>query len=107
MPHYFFRNFNLLQNKAPKELDTLCVQVEILKQNPSVVFVEILKQSSTVKRKLHETNISFLIEQFMVFILPHTNFKIQWLNARTGEREKMSNGRHFGMSPTFVFNLLR
>ena len=100
MPHFFFHNFNLLQNKVPKELNTLCEQVEILKQNPSVVFEEILKHSSTVKKKRHDTNISCLIEQFMVFILPHTNFKIQWVNARTGEREKMSNGRHFGTSPT-------
>ena len=107
MPHYFFHNFNLLQNKVPKELNTLCEQVEILRQNPSVVFEEILKHSSTVKKKRHDTNISCLIEQFMVFILPHTNFEIQWVNARTGEREEMSNGRHFGTSPTFAFNLLK
>ena len=67
MPHYFCNKFNLLQNKASKELDTLCEQVEILKQNPSLVFQEILKHSSTVKRKFYDTNVLFLNKSFLFF----------------------------------------
>ena len=106
MPHYFFHNFNLLQNKAPKELETLCEQVEMLKQNPTLIFQEILKHSSTVKRKFYDTNTLFSHKNFLVFNTLPRDSELQWLDARTGEREGKSNRRHFGTSPPFVINLL-
>ena len=107
MPHYFCNNFNLLQNKASKELDTLCEQVEILKQNPSLVFQEILKHSSTVKRKFYDTNVLFLNKSFLFFNTLPQYSEFQWVNARTGEREGTPTRRHFGKRPSFVINLLK
>ena len=107
MPHYFCNNFNLLQNKASKELDKLCEQVEILKQNPSLVFQEILKHSSTVKRKFYDTNVLFLNKSFLFFNTLPQYSEFQWVNARTGEREGTPTRRHFGKRPSFVINLLK
>ena len=106
MPHYFFHNFNLLQNKLPKELETLCVQVEILKKKPDIVFMEIMNYSSTVSRKAkYDDMLDITKFNLKLGIPPEWEFKL--LNARTGkENDKVTNKRHYTKKRTFAINIL-
>ena len=106
MPHYFFHNFNLLQNKLPKELETLCVQVEILKKKPDIVFMEIMNYSSTVSRKAkYDDMLDITKFNLKLGIPPEWEFKL--LNARTGKgNDKVTNKRHYTKKRTFAINIL-
>ena len=103
MPHYFIQNINLFQNKDPRELETLCEQLEILKQNPKLVFQEILKFSSTMKEK---TSIMPSTKKYNLLLRSPPDWEFQWLNARTGEKEKGNNEKNDKTKPPFVINLL-
>ena len=103
MPHYFIQNINLFQNKDPRELETLCEQLEILKQNPKLVFQEILKFSSTMKEK---TSIIPSTKKYNLLLRSPPDWEFQWLNARTGEKEKGNNEKNDKTKPPFVINLL-
>ena len=106
MPHYFFHNFNLLQNKLPKELETLCGQAEILKKKPEIVFMEIIKYSSIMSRKAkYDDMLDTFKFNLKLGIPPEWEFK--WLNARTGkEYDKVTNKRHYNKMRTFAINIL-
>ena len=108
MPHYFIQNFNLFQNKDPTELEILSEQFEILKQNPKPVFQEVLKYSSTMKKKTCIRSMPFVHKHSLLLRLQGCpqEWEFQWLNARTGEKEKGHNRKHYKTNPPFVINLL-
>ena len=106
MPHYVIHNLNLLQDKVPKELETLCEQVEILNKTPVLVFKEIIKHSSTMRRKVKYFNVLDTTQfNLKLAILPQWEFR--WLNARTGkEDDQLINKRHYSKKRTFIINIL-
>ena len=105
MPHYFIQNFNLFQNKDPTELEILSEQFELLKQNPKLVFQEVLKYSSTMKKKTCIKSMPFT-NKYSLLLRNPPDWEFQWLNARTGEKEKGNNKKHDKTKPPFVVNLL-
>ena len=104
MPHYFIQNINLFQNKDPRELEILCEQLEILKQNPKLVFQEILKFSSTMKKKADIEISSVAASECLSSDRPK-EWEFQWLDARTGEKIRYDK-EHNKTKPSFVINLL-
>ena len=101
----FYPEFQHFQNKDPAELEILSEQFEILKQNPKLVFQEVLKFSFTMKKKTCIRSMPFA-HKYSLSLRSPQYWEFQWLNARNGKKEKGHNRKHYKTNLPFVINLL-